>query len=152
MDEHNRNSGCINAEENKMNRKELLQALEEHDRWLDSGGKRGKKAEFNDVDFRGLNIRWQGLDSIDFKRANLNKANLKYMHAGACDFRGADFREANLTGANIHYCDLRGAKFDIGILVCESLEGTKWLSTDIPWYLQHPDYAEWADTIEILDG
>lgn len=109
--------------------KELKQILEQHELWLNTGGIKGKRANLTHADLEGTNLR----------NADLHGANLQ----------GANLEGANLCWVNFGTANLRGAKFDCSILECDTLAYTKWLSTDIPWFIQHPNYAKWMNTIQI---
>lgn len=77
--------------------------------------------------------------------------DFSYMIPCTFDFKNFDLRSANFKEANLYGIDFRGAKLDSSILECSTLEGTKWLTTDIPWFIAHPGYSEWCNTIQVLE-
>ena len=87
-----------------MTQEKLREVLEAHNRWLNSVGKSGEKA-----DLSGANLR-----EADLRGANLLGANLRY----------ADIRGADLSNADLRYADLRGADLDYSCLPlwCGSLQ------------------------------
>lgn len=81
-----------------------------HKLWVDSAGTRGERAVFDGFDLTNSQFR-------------------------NCNFRYADFRGADLKGVAFISCDLRGALFDSSAMDVESFFYSKWLKTDIPWYV-----------------
>jgi uncharacterized protein YjbI with pentapeptide repeats len=61
------------------------------------------------------------------KKANFQKVNLEGNNLENFDLRGAD---------------LRGAQFDQMIPHNCSIVGSKWLRSDIPWWVGHPQQNE----------
>jgi len=111
-----------------MNTDELKTMLEKHKLWLDDeeGGKRAdledanlEGADLRDADLRGANLRGAdlrdanlrgaNLQYADLRDANLRGANLQYAELRVTDLEGAELRGANLRGANLQYADLRDA-------------------------------------------
>ena len=78
-----------------MTAEELNEIIKAHALWLENKG--GKKADLQDTDLRGANLR----------EAQLQGADLR-----GVDLREADLQGANLRGANLRWADLRGAKID----------------------------------------
>lgn len=138
---------------------ELSKMLEQHQLWLDSRGYKGKRFKFylpridlNYIQLASSNLQHACLANCHLLCANFSDTNLSKSDMSNATLIGYNFQNADLSHVSLYGANLRGTKFDSGILECYTLAYTQWLSTDIPWYLQHPDYAEWADTIEILDG
>jgi len=92
-----------------MNQNELNEILKEHQLWLDSAGKKGKRAVLKGVDLTMVYF----MEDVDLRKADLEGVNLK----------GADLRRANLTGANLKGADLEGANLE----GCWVTPGTKIL-------------------------
>ena len=89
----------------------IKKILDEHNLWLQTGGKEGARA-----DLRGANLSGVNLNDADLRGANLRYAYLNdaYLHgANLCyaDLRYANLGGANLGGANLHGADLQGAVF-----------------------------------------
>jgi hypothetical protein len=120
----------------KISKTELDQILDDHRHWLESNGQEGSCADLSNTNLRGV---------------VLEGADLQFAYLKDADLVGANLRGANLYSASLDGADLRGAKLDRNILDCFSLDHTKWLKSDIPWFIQHPGYNTWADTILILD-
>jgi uncharacterized protein YjbI with pentapeptide repeats len=118
----------------KIGQEELGHILNQHSHWLESNGQEGSCADLSNVDLR----------DTDFKY-------FKYDILCGVDFRGSNLVGADLRGTDLTGTDLRGAKLDRNILSCWALKDTKWLKSDIPWFIQHSRYRLWADTIQILD-
>ena len=92
-----------------MNQTELNIILEHHQLWLDSSGKKGKKADLEGVNLRytdleGANLEGAILGYTDLKRVNFKGVILRY-----ADLRGADLQGVNLEGANLEGVILRNA-------------------------------------------
>ena len=77
----------------------LTEVIESHNEWLDSGGKKGEKA----------NLRWANLIGADLRRADLSGANLRRADLRRADLSGANLSGANLSGANLSGADLIGS-------------------------------------------
>lgn len=92
-----------------------------HKKWLNSGMQTGSPGDFS------------------------------YMIPCTFNFKNFDLRSAIFKKANLHHVDFRGAKLDSSILECDTLEGTKWLTTDIPWFMAHPKYPDWGHTMQVLE-
>jgi uncharacterized protein YjbI with pentapeptide repeats len=96
---------------------EVAEALDQHRRWAESGGKEGARG-----DFAGANLSDADLTGVNLQGADLTKANL----------RGADLSMANLRGANLVEADLRessllGAEFSGANLMGANLYGAQGL-------------------------
>ncbi|MCD6148985.1 pentapeptide repeat-containing protein [bacterium] len=81
--------------------------LKNHEKWLT--GKKGTKANLEEVDLRGVD-----LTRADLREANLRGADLWRANLWRADLWGANLREANLRGAdlweaNLWEANLRGA-------------------------------------------
>ena len=77
-----------------MNREELAEVLDKHQKWLEGAG--GERANLRGADLWGANLREANLRGADLREANLWRANLW----------GADLRGANLWGANLREANL----------------------------------------------
>lgn len=110
-----------------MTPEDFREALDEHQRWIDTGGNSGSKA-----DLRGSNLSCVGLDEVSLRFADLRRVSLNgdikgeprianYNHQfyrreqiheiDICDvdFRGCDIRESSLIGINFIRCNFSGA-------------------------------------------
>ena len=86
---------------------ELKEILKKHSDWLDGGG--GKRANLQDADLRGANLRDANLQDADLRGANLQGANLCDVDLWGANLRDADLRGANLRDANLRGANLQGA-------------------------------------------
>lgn len=144
--------------ESAMSRADLERLLQRADK--------SKRLNLSDTDFRDANFSRMDLRNTDFRfsdlqgaylhNANLQNvdfghANLQYAILDDADLRGADLRDADLQGAEFWRADLRGAKFGANILDCQGFAGAKFTSTALPLLIQHSEWLELKDTVEI-DG
>ena len=120
-----------------MDTEQLDSAIALHAQWLESGGQRGRRADFDDADLRQADLRevdlsYASLAGANLARdelagarlananlssatlgyanltdANLASANLERAFAIGADFTGADLTEANLSLARLDYGVLR---------------------------------------------
>ena len=109
-----------------MDAKKLNKILQDHKKWLRSGG--GKWADLRGADLQGADLRWANLrgadlQGADLREANLQGANLRGANLQGADLRGANLREANLRGADLRWADLRGA----------DLQGADLRGADLRW-------------------
>ena len=93
-----------------MEKKELKKVLNQHDLWLNSNHKKGKRVNLTRANLRGANLRGAYLTGAYLTGVNLTRANLT-----RANLRGANLRGANLTRANLTGADLTGAKSILSI-------------------------------------
>ena len=117
-----------------MTQEKLREVLEAHNRWLNSVGKSGEKADLrganlryadlSNADLRGANLRYADLREADIRGADLSNADLRGANLCYADLREADIRYADLSNADLRYADLRGADLDYSCLPlwCGSLQ------------------------------
>jgi len=92
----------------------LVQTLADHERWVRSDGKHGKRADFSEQNLTEVDLSGRSLATISFANANLKSVNFDGSVLAACDFSNANLRKANFSGS-----DLRGANF-IGAMLEET--------------------------------
>jgi uncharacterized protein YjbI with pentapeptide repeats len=80
----------------RLTRKDLREAIENHAAWLDSNGEAGAQA-----DFSGKNLEYADLVDTRLPEAMLHKTALKGADLTLSDFRGATLVQANLAEANL---------------------------------------------------
>ncbi len=105
---------------------ELKQILEDHKKWLESGGKEGKQAILSGLQLEETDLSESDLSEASLGEANLKNANLQFAKLQNAQIPKADLREANLTlailknanlnktnleGADLTYADISGASF-----------------------------------------
>ena len=101
----------------KIDQETLASILKEHQLWIESDGKNGKKADLSGKDLRGANLSLEDLSHANLSRANLRGANLWGINLSRADLSradllGADLLGANLSGANLNDAILIGARLD----------------------------------------
>lgn len=84
-----------------MYQKKLNEILKDHEEWIETNGRMGKRADLHELDFS-----WADLHGLDLSWADLHGAYLC-----EADLRDTNFYNANLYGANIYRADIRGANF-----------------------------------------
>ena len=103
---------------------EMAAALENHSLWISSGGgayknstKKGERANFDSVDFKGAHLTWAKLGRAILSHADFTGAYLRRVNLSGADLTGAILSGANLQGANLMFAhlddaDLTGALYD----------------------------------------
>ena len=89
-----------------MEKETLNEILDEHKEWLETGGKKGKRADLHGVDLRDANLRCADLRDANLRDANLRDANLRYADLSYADLRYADLSYADLSYTNLYDADL----------------------------------------------
>ncbi len=123
-----------------ISKEELKEILDEHRKWLESGGSLGSRADLSEADLRGqnlgeVNLRRANLREADLSEANLSRANLSEADLKDADLSSALLLEADLSQANLAFANLSNAslvrsdlwKADLGLadLVMANLEGAR---------------------------
>ena len=88
---------------------ELAGILEQHRRWLASGGNSGKRADLSGAHLDGIDFNGTDLSGALLQGASLQNANLTGAQLVHTDLRDADLRSARLAGANLILTDLSAA-------------------------------------------
>ncbi len=102
----------------------LNEILDEHERWVDSGGHLGTRADFTAYNLCGRSLAKRNLAAVSFANSNLKAVDFRGTVLAACDFsdanlRAADLSHSDLRGSNLASALLDGARFeraDIGAL------------------------------------
>ena len=100
-----------------MNRKELNNILENHEKWLE-GEEGGVRADLSYADLSGANLSGADLRDADMTGTDLRRADMTGTDMTGTDLRGTDLRGTDLRGANLDYsclplwCGSLGANFD----------------------------------------
>ena len=133
---------------------ELKQILEEHQKWLKSKGKEGKRADLHLINLKKINMKkailafadmqQSNLFGVNLQQANLIRTNLKKSYLSQANLKMANLFRANLEGAeiigsilrnsnlretNLKNSDCKGNDFEGAILVKANLQGADLLST-----------------------
>ena len=108
----------------KIAKEELKEILEQHKLWLDSDGKKGKRAYLSSVNLRyatltdanltmadlsGADLTFADLTSANLTGADLTDVDLSFAHLTRADLTNTDLSGANLTGANLTSASLTDA-------------------------------------------
>ncbi|HTR83596.1 MAG TPA: pentapeptide repeat-containing protein [Reyranella sp.] len=93
---------------------ELAKAIEDHQKWLASGGKSGRQLDqlggsYRKVRLAGFNLKGARLVEADFSGADLSGADLTEATLDGANFYCADLREAKLKGAALSGANLKKA-------------------------------------------
>lgn len=107
------------ANRGTMTQDELVRIVANHQKWLQTDGKKGELADLSNCDLRHLDFRGADLRSAilrnaelsgaDLHELNLTSADLCHAQLSDCNLQGAVLRECNLTGANLHNAQLAGS-------------------------------------------
>ena len=106
----------------------LPEILKEHQLWLSSGGKEGKRAvltgaTLNDADFGEANLTDADFQRAELRRANFGKARMRRTNLRETDLQNANLEETNfLLSAQIAGADVAGAKLPEAIADFEGLK------------------------------
>ena len=98
-----------------MNRKELNNILENHEKWLE--GEEGgvcadlSGANLSSADLSGAALRYSDMTGTDLRYSDLRDVDLRYSDLRDADLSSADMRDADMTGT-----DLSGANLDYSCL------------------------------------
>lgn len=117
-----------------MQSEELIQIVESHQLWLKSGGKEGRQARLEEVNF-GATIELRG---TNFRNAILNKAELKNADLTETNLQGAELRRASFDGAilrgtNLREADLQNTNLENGeFLLTAQLAGANVAGAKLP--------------------
>jgi len=74
---------------------ELPEILKEHQLWLSSGGKEGKRAVLNGADFGDADLTDANFHRAELRRANFGNAALRRTNLREADLQNADLQQVN---------------------------------------------------------
>lgn len=101
----------------RIDRQKLTAILEQHQKWLESHGQEGERADLSGADLEGADLPGVNLQAALLRKTNLRRADLLL-----ADLQGASLMQANLEGAN-----LLGTGFQQANLQGATLEGATGL-------------------------
>ena len=104
---------------------ELKEILEAHGKWLESGGKEGRRAELRATDLSGVDLRNANLSRADLQEADLSKAALDEANLSEATVFDANLTKAALHTADLTGADLRGANLQEARLIQTKLRETQ---------------------------
>lgn len=89
----------------------LRQTLDAHQKWVESRGGEGEKADLRFTDLRGADLSHRVLSLADLQGADLSGANLEEARLDNVNLMDSDLKGAILTGARLENANLQGADF-----------------------------------------
>ena len=142
---------------------ELKVILDQHKRWIESGRKKGKRADLQGVRLQrahleganlwgaylqGANLWGAYLQSANLQSANLQSANLQSADLQGANLQSANLQSADLQGADLQGADLEGATFDLNFKKVAYFQNATFSEDQIAWVCLHPKFHKWADTLK----
>lgn len=97
--------------------------MQEHQLWVLSNGKNGRKADLSGANLTGKNLRDANLKRADLSGADLSKADLSGANLRGADLTDSNLTKANLTTAILKNADLTRARLNMAILIKTDLRG-----------------------------
>ncbi len=99
----------------KVSEEELKRILAEHDKWIETEGEKGSRADLSNSDLQEANLTNANLQEAYFFEANLQQAYFTEANLQQAEFAGANlqkafFDSANLQGALLADADLQNAE------------------------------------------
>jgi uncharacterized protein YjbI with pentapeptide repeats len=113
---------------------EITKLLDAHRLWLETGGKKGGRADLEGADFqgavelKGANLQRAILNHAEFKNADLTNANFQVAELRRANFDGAILRDTNFREADLQNANLETAAF----LLNSQLAGTNVAGAKLP--------------------
>ena len=95
-----------------ISKQELDKIIDNHKKWLKSGGDEGERADLNFADLSSANLRSADLRHANLRSADLSSADLRYADLRSADLRSADLSSADLSSADLRSADLSSADLD----------------------------------------
>ena len=115
----------------RISKEELTEILSEHEKWLDSNGKEGKRADLSYRNLRKADLSGAHLSEANLSGANLSRANLSVADLFGADLSGTNLSRANLFGANLSGANLSGANLSRANLFGANLSRTNLFRADL---------------------
>ena len=128
----------------RISKEKLAEVLCEHEKWLDSNGEEGKRANLSGADLSWANLFRINLSGADLSRANLSCANLFRANLSGADLSGADLSRAYLSEADLSGANLSGADLHYANLCHTKLENVKYNDATQYFALQCPEKGEFV--------
>ena len=121
-----------------MNAEKLKKILTDHKVWLESGKRRGKRADLSGAD----------LNCADLTGADLSYTDLSYTDLTGASLHNANLHSADLRNANLHHADLTGAHFELEFKSVRYFRNAIFSEAAIPWVILNPRWSEYADSVK----
>ena len=106
-----------------INQETLSVILKEHQLWIESKGKNGKRADLKLENLHEANLHGANLEGANLEEAILFAANLKEANLSSAKLCGAHLSQAKLRGANLEGANLEGANLELANLEGANLKG-----------------------------
>jgi len=138
-----------------MNAEKLKKILTDHKVWLESGKRRGKRADLSGADLNCADLTGADLNCADLTGADLSYTDLTGASLHNANLHSADLRNANLTGADLRYAnlnraDLTGAHFELEFKSVKYFRNAIFSKAAIPWVILNPLWSHYADTVTFV--
>jgi len=119
-----------------MEKKALEQIIMLHAGWLESEGKYGERAIFENLDLRGISLDEFNLKRAKFRGVNLEKASFYRANLEGADLRNANLYKANLKESNFYEANLsdaclEDASLNLAVLRKSSLNNANLRNADL---------------------
>ncbi|MFQ5934087.1 MAG: pentapeptide repeat-containing protein [Dehalococcoidia bacterium] len=108
-----------------MSPEELEEILQAHRKWLESGGREGRRAELRATGLSGVDLRNANLSRADLQEADLSNAALDEANLSEATVFDANLTKAALHTADLTGADLRGANLQEARLIKTKLRETQ---------------------------
>ena len=121
---------------------QIKKTCEAHEKWLESGGKEGERADFRNADLKNARLNDVNLEKANLNGARLNGAVLKSVNLKEASLEYADLRfvraiNATFDGASMEYADFKDA-----ILTASTFKDARLASANFEnTYLGHVNFA-----------
>ena len=96
-----------------ISKEELNKIIDNHKKWLQSGGEEGERADLSSANLRYADLSYADLSSANLRYADLSYADLSYADLSSADLSYANLRSADLSYANLRYADLDFSAFPL---------------------------------------
>ena len=98
------------ADGTEITESDLNEIIKKHEKWLNSEGTEGEKADLSKADIRNANIKsYSNLEGAKVYEINLSGSNLIGVNLSKTDLTRADLSNANLTNADLSTANLTNA-------------------------------------------
>lgn len=101
--------GIVERAYNPMPADAIQLALKKHADWIESGGEKGARIDFDGADISSVSFKGANISGARLRRCSLKGANLTGAVIDLADMTYSDLSYANLTEASIRGTTLRGA-------------------------------------------
>ena len=143
-----------------ISKQELDKIIDNHKKWLKSGGDEGERANLRSADLRSADLRSANLRSADLRYANLRSADLRsadlrYADLSSADLRcadlsSADLSSADLSSANLRSADLSSANLSYADLRCADLRSANLSSANLSYAnLDYSAFPLWCGGLNV---